>query len=50
MAGRLSIEQLRGLVDYDRMRRVFAEVSIDLFELSQFYWLVVSEEVLNEVA
>ncbi|HGM6730980.1 TPA: hypothetical protein ACKQBZ_004523 [Stenotrophomonas maltophilia] len=45
MVGRLSSEQLSRFADYDRMHRFYAEVSFDLYEFSQFHWLVVKEEV-----
>jgi len=45
MVGRLTMAELRELVDLDRMERIHPEVSFDLYEFSQFHWLVVREEV-----
>lgn len=43
--GPLTTDQLRHLVDHDRLERIHSETSFHLHQFSQFQWLVVQEEV-----
>ncbi|MEA9482418.1 hypothetical protein VC290_19095 [Xanthomonas campestris] len=43
--GRLTAQQLRQIVDLDRMERIYPDHGFDLDQFAQFQWLVVRENV-----
>lgn len=43
--GSFSVEQLEGLFDSERLRRVYRDRSVDFARLAQVQWLVLEEEV-----
>jgi len=42
--GRMSMEELRQYVDYDRLARTYGDGGFDLGRFQQFHWLIVEEE------